>query len=75
MPCVSILFKLLAFTEDEKEGYFSSTQSVTKCITSVESWAKNREELLDALETVDTRQELVVSRPCNTLGVHVLIGI
>ncbi|KAH9953270.1 hypothetical protein BGW80DRAFT_1136675, partial [Lactifluus volemus] len=44
-PLEDILFKLLAVTEDEKEGYFSSTQSVIKCIISVEIWAKNRDEL------------------------------
>ncbi|KAH9956230.1 hypothetical protein BGW80DRAFT_272796 [Lactifluus volemus] len=58
-PLEDILFKLLAVTEDEKEGYFSSTRSVLHCIVSAEIWAKNRYELLDALETVDTRQELV----------------
>jgi hypothetical protein len=78
MRCLvpSILFKLLAVTEDEKEGYFSSTRSVLHCIVSAEIWAKNRYELLDALETVDTRQELVVRRACNTRKLlHVLIGI
>jgi hypothetical protein len=62
MRCLapSVLFKMLAFTQDEKEGHFSSTLSVSKCIASVESWAKNREELSNALEIVDTREELAV---------------
>ncbi|KAH9979599.1 hypothetical protein BGW80DRAFT_606890 [Lactifluus volemus] len=57
-PMEDILFKLLGFTENEKEGHFSRTQSVLECIASVEGWARNRKELLDALETVDTSPNL-----------------
>jgi len=61
----SILFKLLAFTEDEKARYFASTASIDECISSAESWASNREELSRALEGFDTRQELVVCTSCH----------
>ena len=60
----SILFKLLAFTEDEKARYFANTASIDDCVSSAECWASNRAELSRALEGFDTRQELVVCTSC-----------
>ncbi|KAI0263560.1 hypothetical protein BC834DRAFT_971251 [Gloeopeniophorella convolvens] len=58
-PLEDTLFKLLAFTEDEKARYFASSNSVDDCISSTESWAENREKLLTTLEEFHTQKPIV----------------
>ncbi|KAI0300029.1 hypothetical protein B0F90DRAFT_1630389, partial [Multifurca ochricompacta] len=41
-PLEEILFKLLAFTEDEKARYFAGASTIEDCVSSTESWDKNR---------------------------------
>jgi hypothetical protein len=61
------LFQLIAFTEDEKALHLTTGNSVEDCVTATEHWATNREQIWDALDVLETREELTVCDP--TLGV------
>ncbi|KAI0300712.1 hypothetical protein B0F90DRAFT_1817465 [Multifurca ochricompacta] len=57
-PIEDALFKLVAFTEDEKALYLAGKTSVEDCITSTEHWATNREEIWKALNVLETKTKL-----------------
>ncbi|KAH9056281.1 hypothetical protein EDB87DRAFT_1687610 [Lactarius vividus] len=57
-PVEYALFKLVAFTEDEKELHLVEGSSVQDCIISVNNWATNREEIWSMLDHLETTTEL-----------------
>ncbi|KAF8265882.1 hypothetical protein EI94DRAFT_1734447 [Lactarius quietus] len=57
-PVEEALFKLVAFTEDEKGFHLVEGESVQDCIISVNNWATNREELWSTLDHLETTTEL-----------------
>jgi hypothetical protein len=61
------LFQLIAFTEDEKTLHLTTGNSVEDCVVATEHWATNREQIWDALDVLETREELAVCYP--TFGV------
>jgi hypothetical protein len=54
------LFKLIAFTEDERELYLGTGNSVEDCVVATEHWATNREQIWGALDVLETKSELTV---------------
>jgi len=54
------LFKLFAFTENEKERYFAQTSSIDECVSSAENWAHNREQISEFLDDFDKDQGIKV---------------
>ncbi|KAH9035763.1 hypothetical protein EDB85DRAFT_2143515 [Lactarius pseudohatsudake] len=57
-PIEDALFKLVAFTEDEKELHLVEGNSVHDCIIYVNNWATNREEIWSMLDLLETTTEL-----------------
>ncbi|KAH9014239.1 hypothetical protein EDB84DRAFT_1568279 [Lactarius hengduanensis] len=57
-PVEGALFKLVAFTEDEKELHLVEGNSVQDCIIYVNNWATNREEIWSMLDLLETTTEL-----------------
>ncbi|KAH9169941.1 hypothetical protein EDB89DRAFT_1364233 [Lactarius sanguifluus] len=57
-PVEDALFKLVAFTEDEKELHLVEGNSVQDCIIYVNNWATNREEIWSMLDHLETTTEL-----------------
>jgi hypothetical protein len=55
-----MLFKLLAFADEEKEQYLAKTGSTSECVLSPGNWVNKRKEISELLNEFDTRQELVV---------------
>ena len=61
------LFKLTAFTEDERELHVFTGDSVHDCIASADTLIANRGGIWDALELLETSTELTVCEPTFTL--------
>jgi hypothetical protein len=59
-----VLFKLLAFADDEKDQYLAKTGSTGECVSSVRTWADKREEISEILNEFYTRPELLVCALC-----------
>ncbi|KAI9449587.1 hypothetical protein BJY52DRAFT_1227701 [Lactarius psammicola] len=57
-PVEDALFKLVAFTEDEKALHLVEGSSVQDCIASADNWVTNREEIWTALGLLETKTEL-----------------
>jgi hypothetical protein len=55
-----MLFRLLAFADDERGQYLAKTSSTDACASSVGIWANKREEISEILNEFYTRRELVV---------------
>ncbi|KAI9449356.1 hypothetical protein BJY52DRAFT_253062 [Lactarius psammicola] len=56
-PVEDALFKLVAFTEDEKALHLVEGSSVQDCIASADNWVTNREEIWTALGLLETKTE------------------
>ncbi|KAH8990442.1 hypothetical protein EDB86DRAFT_3080426 [Lactarius hatsudake] len=57
-PVEDALFKLIAFTEDEKTLHLIEGNSVHDCIASADNWVTNREEIWTTLDHLETTTEL-----------------
>jgi hypothetical protein len=67
-----MLFKLLAFADDEKGQYLAKTGSAVECVSSARIWADKRNEITKTLNEFYTRQELVVCALCLMLSCRYL---
>ncbi|KAH9017890.1 hypothetical protein EDB84DRAFT_1442629 [Lactarius hengduanensis] len=59
-PVEDALFKLVAFTEDEKTLHLIEGNSVHDCIASADNWVTNREEIWTTLDHLETTTELTI---------------
>lgn len=70
-----MLFKLLVFADDENRQYLPKTSSTCECVSSVETWAKERKDISEILNEFYTRRELEVHALCLTLSCIYLLKI
>ena len=70
LSSLSALFKVTAFTEDEKTSHIFRGDSVHECIASADNWAANREGIWHTLNLLETSTEVTVCEPTLSLEYH-----
>jgi len=70
-----MLFRLLAFANDEKGQYLANTSSIVECVSSARIWANRRNEISEFLKEFRTHPEFVVCALCLMLSCRLLTKI
>ena len=60
----SMLYKLYAFADEEKERHFANITSPDECVSSADTWADRRNEISNTLNGFYTGEKLVVCVLC-----------